>query len=125
MEELKNEENVSRETVDTEMPLDKNVRLMSPTQMLLRRFFRSKLSIIGLVMVIGLFLFSFCGPLVYTQWGETDLDESGKLEYTTATTTYTVDGVEYTLHQTVEKTMKDNFLAAPSAEHPLGTDNQG
>ncbi len=125
MEELKNEENVSQETVDTELPLDKNVRLMSPTQMLLRRFFRSKLSIIGLIMVIGLFVFSFLGPLFYTQWGETDLDESGKLEYTTATTTYTVDGVEYTLHQTVEKTMKDNFLAAPSAEHPLGTDNQG
>ncbi len=125
MEKLKNEENVSQETVDTEQPLDKNVRLMSPTQMLLRRFFRSKLSIIGLVMVIGLFLFSFLGPLVYTQWGETDLDESGKLEYTTDTTTYTVGGVEYTLRQTVEKTMKDNFLAAPSAEHPLGTDNQG
>ncbi|MBE6942311.1 MAG: ABC transporter permease [Ruminococcaceae bacterium] len=98
---------------------------MSPTQMLLRRFFRSKLSIIGLVMVIGLFMFSFLGPFVYTQWGETDLDESGKMEYTTDVVTYTVDGVEYTLHQTVEKTMKDNFLAAPSAEHPLGTDNQG
>ena len=125
MEELKNQENASQEVVDTELPLDKNVRLMSPTQMLLRRFFRSKLSIIGLIMVIGLFVFSFLGPLVYTQWGETDLDESGKLEYTTAVTTYTVDGVEYTLHQTVEKTMKDNFLAAPSAEHPLGTDNQG
>lgn len=125
MEELKDKETVSRETVDTELPLDRNVRLMSPTQMLLRRFFRSKLSIIGLVMVIGLFVFSFLGPLVYTQWGETDLDESGKTEYTTAITTYTVGGVEYTLHQTVEKTMKDNFLAAPSAEHPLGTDNQG
>ena len=125
MEELKDQENVSQETVDTELPLDKNVRLMSPTQMLLRRFFRSKLSVIGLIMIIGLFMFSFLGPLVYTQWGETDLDEGGKLEYTTAVTTYTVDGVEYTLHQTVEKTMKDNFLAAPSAEHPLGTDNQG
>ena len=125
VEKLKNEENISQETVDTELPHDKNVRLMSPTQMLVRRFFRSKLSIIGLVMVVGLFLFSFLGPLVYTQWGETDLDESGKMEYTTDITTYTVGGVEYTLHQTVEKTMKDNFLAAPSAEHPLGTDNQG
>ena len=125
MEQLKNEENISQETVDTELPHDKNVRLMSPTQMLLRRFFRSKLSIIGLVMVIGLFVFSFLGPLVYTQWGETDLDESGKVEYTTEITTYTVNGVEYTLRQTVEKTMKDNFLAAPSAEHPLGTVNQG
>ncbi len=125
MEKLKNEDTVSQNTVDAELPLDKNVRLMSPTQMLLRRFFRSKLSIIGLVMVVGLFLFSFLGPLVYTQWGETDLDESGKMEYTTSVTTYTVDGVEYTVHQTVEKTMKDNFLAAPSLEHPLGTDNQG
>ena len=125
MEQMKNEEIVSQETVDTELPLDKNVRLMSPTQMLVRRFFRSKLSIIGLIMVIGLFVFSFLGPLVYTQWGETDLDETGKVEYTTAITTYTVNGVEYTLHQTVEKTMKDNFLAAPSAQHPLGTDNQG
>ena len=125
MENLKNENNVSQETVDTELPLDKNVRLMSPSQMLLRRFFRSKLSIIGLVMVIGLFVFSFLGPLVYTQWGETDLDESGKTEYTTNIATYTANGQQYTLHQTVEKTMKDNFLAAPSAEHPLGTDNQG
>ena len=38
--------------VDQETPLDKNVRMMSPTQMLLRRFFRSKLSILGLVMML-------------------------------------------------------------------------
>ena len=124
MEELKNKQ-VTSETVDTEVPLDKNVRLMSPTRMVVRRFFRSKLSILGLVMVIGLFLFSFVGPLVYTQWGEIELDESGKTEYAVATTTYTVNGVEYTLHQTTEKSLKDNFLAAPSQEHILGTDNEG
>ena len=124
MEELKNKQ-VTPETVDTEVPLDKNVRLMSPTRMVVRRFFRSKLSILGLVMVIGLFLFSFVGPLVYTQWGEIELDESGKTEYAVATTTYTVNGVEYTLHQTTEKSLKDNFLAAPSQEHILGTDNEG
>ena len=125
MEELKNEEVVSQETVNTEVPLDKNVRLMSPTQMLVRRFFRSKLSIIGLIMVISLFLFSFVGPLVYTQWGETDLDESGKVELSRSETTYTVNGVTYTVYQITEKTMKDNFLAAPSLSHPLGTDDQG
>ena len=111
--------------IDTETPLDKNVRLMSPTQMLLRRFFRSKLSIIGLVMVIGLFAFCFLGPLVYTQWGETQLDKSGKTEYATSVTTYTVDGVTYTVHQTTETHLVDNFLSAPSAVHPLGTDDQG
>ena len=124
MEELKNKQ-AAPEAADTEVPLDKNVRLMSPTRVVVRRFFRSKLSILGLVMVIGLFLFSFVGPLIYTQWGEIELDESGKTEYAVATTTYTVDGVEYTLHQTTEKSLKDNFLAAPSREHILGTDNEG
>ena len=122
MEENNNTQNVA---VDTEAPLDKNVRMMSPTQMVVRRFFRSRLSIIGLVMVVGLFLFSFLGPVVYTQWGEIELDESGKTEYATSTTTYTVDGVEYTVHQTTEKYLKDNFLAPPSSEHILGTDNEG
>ena len=119
------EKNQAPVPADTEAPLDKNVRLMSPTRMVVRRFFRSKLSIIGLIMVIGLFLFSFVGPLVYTQWGEIELDESGKTEYAVSTTTYTVDGVEYTLHQTTEKYLKDNVLAPPSAEHILGTDNEG
>ncbi len=123
MEELKN--STAAEVADPEVPLDKNVRLMSPTRMVVRRFFRSKLSILGMVMVIGLFLFSFLGPLVYTQWGEIELDESGKTEYAVSTTTYTVDGVTYTLFQTTEKSLKDNFLAPPSPEHILGTDNEG
>ena len=134
MEELKNNQ-AQPEVEDTEVPLDKNVRLMSPTRMVVRRFFRSRLSIIGLIMVVGLFLFSFVGPLFYadntadysddTKWGEIELDESGKTEYAESTTTYTVNGVEYTVRQTTEKYLKDNFLADPSAEHILGTDNEG
>ena len=125
MDELEMKQNAEQDVVDAELPLDKNVRLMSPNQMLVRRFFRSKLSIIGLVMVIGLFLFCFLGPVFYTQWGETELDKSGKTEYATAVTQYTVDGVTYTIHQTTETHLIDNFLAGPSAEHPLGTDDQG
>ena len=113
------------EVEDSEVPLDKKVRLMSPTRMVVRRFFKSKLSIVGLIMVIGLFLFSFVGPLIYTQWGEIELDESGKTEYATTEVTYTVDGKEYTVRQTTEKFLKDNFLAEPSSEHILGTDNEG
>ena len=134
MEELNNNQ-AQPEVEDTEVPLDKNVRLMSPTRMVVRRFFRSRLSIIGLIMVVGLFLFSFVGPLFYadntadysddTKWGEIELDESGKTEYAESTTTYTVGGVEYTVRQTTEKYLKDNFLAEPSAEHILGTDNEG
>ena len=108
-----------------ETPMDQNVRLMSPARMVVRRFFRSKLSIVGLVMIVSLFLFSFVGPLVYTQWGEIELDESGKVNYAVSQTTYEVDGKIYTLRQTTETVEKDNSLAAPSAEHPLGTDDQG
>ena len=123
MEELN--ETKTQETVDAELPLDKNIKLMSPTRMVVRRFFRSRLSILGLIMVVGLFLFSFFGPMVYTQWGEIELDESGKTEYTSAQVTYTVDGESYTLRQTTEKFLKDNFREPPSVRHLLGTDNEG
>ncbi len=106
-------------------PLDKNVRLMSPTRMVVRRFFRSKLSIIGLIMVISLFLFSFLGPVVYDKWGEIELDKSGKTKYATSTTTYEVNGQQYTLNQTIETELADNLLAGPSSEHLLGTDKEG
>ena len=106
--------------------LDKNLKLMSPTRMVLRRFFRSKLSIIGLIMVVGLFVFSFFGPMIYDEWGETELDESGKIIYTTTTVTVTDDdGNTYEIQQTIEKEVKDNFLSPPSSEHILGTDNEG
>ncbi len=123
MEEITKNEVIDQET--EEVPHDKTVRLMSPTRMVVRRFFRSKLSIVGLIMVIGLFVFSFLGPLVYTEWGEIELDESGKTEYSISETTYTVNGEEYTIRQTTEKSLKDNFLAPPSKEHILGTDNEG
>ena len=140
------EEKKTMQTVDTETPLDKNVRLMSPTQMVVRRFFRSRLSIIGMIMVLALFAFSFIGPLFLAEtphaetvngvevetydpdngkWGETELDRTGKTQYATAEITYTVNGVTYTMHQATETQLIDNFLSAPSAEHPLGTDDQG
>lgn len=108
-----------------EVVLDKNVRLMSPTRMVVRRFFRSKLSIVGLVMIVSLFLFCWAGPLVYTQWGQSETDYTPKVEYTTHTVTYTVNGQTHTVTQVVETTKPINALAAPSAQHPLGTDKSG
>ena len=123
MEEIKNED--MQNTIDTEEPLDKNVRMMSPSQMVIRRFFRSRLSMIGLVMVVALFLFSFLGPVIYDRWGETELDKTGKMKYAVSETTYTVNGETYTLRQTTETYQEDNALSAPSADHLLGTDDQG
>ncbi len=111
---------------EADTPLAKNVRRMSPPRFVGRRGFRSPLSRVGGGVVMGLFLFFFVGPLIYTRWGEIELDESGKTEYATSETTYTTAaGETYTIRQTTEKTLKDNFLAPPSAEHLLGTDNEG
>ena len=113
------------DTADTDEPLDKNVRLMSPTRMVMRRFFRSKLSVAGLIMIVALFLFCWLGPVVYTQWGETTQDKSGKVEYTQQPITMMVDGKEVTVYQVVETNKTINSLAKPDKNHILGTDKDG
>ena len=149
MDELEKKQNEEQKTevVDTEVPLDKNLRLMSPGMMVVRRFFRSRLSIIGLIMVIGLFLFSFVGPLLLSElptmveiggverpmftanngkWGETELDDSGKVVIgVPVKVEYEIDGVKYTITQILETSHQYNSLAAPSKDHLLGTDDQG
>ena len=114
---------VEEQELDT--PLDRNVRLMSPTRIIMRRFFRSKLSVIGLIMLVALFLFCFLGPVVYNEWGEIEVDESPIVEYTSKTIEYQKNGKTYTAYQITEKTEKENSLAPLSAEHPLGTDETG
>ena len=112
-------------TEDMDAPLDKNIRLMSPTRMVVRRFFRSKLSVVGLVMLAFLFLFCFLGPVVYDRWGEIEVDETPMVEHTTKTVTYEENGKTYTIYQVTEKTEKENALAPLSSEHLLGTDETG
>ena len=119
-EEL-NEEPKASEVVDTEPPLDKNVRLMSPTRMLLRRFFRSKLSVAGLIMLAALFIFSWLGPVVYQQWGEIETDRTGATEYTQ----YEIESEDGNYIQLIVTDNGINILASPSSTHLLGTDEQG
>ena len=106
---------------DAETPLDKNVKLMSPTRMVLRRFFRSKLSVVGLIMLAALFIFCWMGPVVYNQWGETETDRTGSIEYED-------DEVVNANGQFIQIVVTDNGInsfAMPSADHILGTDEQG
>ena len=111
---------------ETEAPLDKNVRMLSPGRMVARRFFKSKLSIVGLILIIGLFAFSWLGPIFYQRWGETEQDFSGKYTYDYTVTTVTLDdGTEYESYQVLKRFDKINSLAAPSADHLLGTDKMG
>jgi len=138
---MENNELLNNEAVDTspdtapegatavdnsDEPIDKNVRLMSPARMVMRRFFRSKLSVVGLCLLIGLFLFCWLGPLVYTQWGSSEADMNGKLTYTESEVTYVDEfGNTVTFSQVIETTEMVNSLAKPSLSHPLGTDKNG
>lgn len=112
--------------VEIDEPLDAKARTLSPTVLLLKRFFRSKLSITGLVIIIVLFLFSYLGPFIFNQWGETQADISGKetVEVVTVEVT-TPDGETITVTQVLVTKEADNSLAAPSLKHWLGTDKSG
>ncbi len=64
-------------------------RSLSPTRLVLKRFFRSKLSMVGLIVILALFVFSFLGPTLRFLpfiWGEQekeDTDHAVIIEYTT------------------------------------------
>ena len=115
----------AKETKSDSVTHEQTLKLMSPMQMVIRRFFRSKLSIIGLVMVVSLFVFCWVGPLVYTV-SPTEIDKSGKVEVTQKEVVYVGEnGVEHVFIQNIETTLTDNMLSAPSLDHPLGTDKTG
>lgn len=106
-------------------PLDKNVKLMSPMRMVVRRFFRSKLSIAGIIMLVVLFVFAWFGPVVYRAWGETETDYSGKLEYSTFVDEADEDGEYGESVMLIVTERSINSLAAPSGSHLLGSDERG
>ncbi len=99
---------------------------MSPIKLVLRRFFRSRLSIVGLVMIVLLFLFSFLGPVIYQKWGETEVDYTQIVEVIEKSYEVTLpDGTEVTIYEQVDSIRDINAKAPPSSEHLLGTDNYG
>ena len=99
---------------------------MSPARMILRRFFRSKLSFVGIIMIVGLFAFSFLGPVVYSKWGEEQVDRKEVVQQIPSTYTYTDEnGETVTVTQILEHTSTINSYDSPSKEHLLGTDDNG
>lgn len=102
-----------------------NYKEMSPMQLVLRRFFRSKLSIVGIIMIVFLFLFSFLGPVIYQKWGETEWDPTPNI--TTVAQGYTINGQvgKVNITEVIYSQANTNTLASPSIDHFLGTDNNG
>ncbi len=122
------EEAVSEEELHGEN-LNDRVKVLSPGMMVLKRFFRSKLSMVGLIVLIGLFLFSFVGPL-FSPWsangGKTPDTENisemivpQKIEYVTE------DGEIYTAYDIQVSIPTVNKEGDMSWAHWLGTDENG
>ncbi len=103
------------------------MRTLSPARIVMKRFFRSKLSVTGLVILIALFVFSFFGPLFNFLpfiWGEKEPDLSPVVEeYTTEYTVTGADGEEYTVYTVIYNEVTTKL--PPSSDHWLGTDGLG
>lgn len=121
------------ETPQEEESIADKVRIISPARLVLKRFFRSKLSIVGLCMFIFLLLFSFLGP-VFVPWSETEVDYSGSHNVTIVSVETEVNGEKFTVYMVEEYTGTINSHASAftysnegenSRLHLFGTDENG
>ena len=137
-EEKKYEETpVNQETVETPETaedlhgenLGDRVKVLSPGMMVAKRFFRSKLSVAGLVILIFLFLFSFVGPL-FSPWtgdgtGKVESNESATIVGEVPIKFETADGEEVIIYDIPITVVPGiNALDEPSWQHWLGTDDK-
>ncbi len=110
-----------------ELAPEQNFRVISPGRMVAKRFFKSKLSILGLIMIIFVFLFSFIGPVIINNtWGyqETQVFKIERISDMVSTANFRgADGRIYTYY---DKSQTNVVFKAPiSSEHWLGTDTSG
>ena len=126
-EQEKKLNDMSEATDGITMPQEDETYLeMSPIRLIMRRFFRSKLSIVGLLMIVFLFLFSFLGPVVYQRWGEETVDRTQVSNLIYQTYYYTdANGNEIEVVEQLEHISGINNYASPSEVHLLGTDDKG
>lgn len=116
---------VSAAEAEANVVEEETYKEISPMRLVLRRFFRSKLSIIGLVMIVFLFVFSFLGP-VFCKWGEGDVDATPTEFKIEKVFTYTDEyGEKVQVLEDFTYIGKTNTYASPSADHLLGTDEKG
>ena len=128
MEENKNTE-LNEEMLGEE---EVHYKEMSPARMVMRRFFRSRLSLVGVIMLVALFAFSFIGPPVLHmlgyQWGEITTDITPTLKTATrviSDATVDAEGNAHDVIQIVESYVGINYYAPSSLSHILGTDEKG
>ena len=110
-EEIKNNPSAQPDKMET---LEENQLFMTPGQIVARQFFRNKLAVFGLVVLIFMALFCFVGPL-FSPYSETEIfylnPETGEEVYMTDS-------------EAVASSIL-NAKAKPSLAHPLGTNESG
>ncbi|HCS75674.1 MAG TPA: ABC transporter permease [Clostridiales bacterium] len=107
--------------------LEERFRVISPARMVAKRFFKSKLSIVGLVMIVFVFLFSFIGPLIIdATWGYGEIEVfriSRNAAMITTADFRAPDGKVYNYYDKSQTTIL--YKAPLSSDHWLGTDTSG
>ena len=110
--------------------LSDRTKVLSPWMTVMKRFFRSRLSVVGLVTIILLFLFSFIGPLL-SPWAAnngTVIDYNPELivdGVLPQTIYYTVGGKEYAAMDLTITAPDFVRLGGISWSHWMGTDANG
>ncbi len=92
-----------------------NKKVITPGQLVIKRFLRNKLAIVGIFIILFMFMFSFAGPL-FSSYGEYDIFFLDK------------NGVEFVNKEEIDFTQEGialNLRANPSLNHFLGTDKDG
>lgn len=110
--------------------LGDRVKVLSPGQMVAKRFFRSRLSMVGLITLVFLFLFSFIGPLFSPYTGDDKLgqvcDEGTFVHVEEQVFSFeTADGNKVDGYIFIEEESTVNNNANISGQHLLGTDKSG
>ncbi|MBD5131609.1 MAG: ABC transporter permease [Clostridiales bacterium] len=122
---------------EKEEALADRVRIVSPFKLVIKRFFRSRLSVVGLTMFLAVLVFSFIGPL-FVPWGQSEIDYSPAERIYYSNISHTAigpDGEEYTYYRISVNQPGINKHAhawtygetndGERALHVLGTDNDG
>ncbi len=108
--------------------LNDRAKVLSPGMTVVKRFFRSKLSMIGLVTLILLFLISFIGPLI-SPWGETEADTNPDNIKPTVSIVQVIyqdeAGVSHNAYSISLEYPTVNINGDISWEHWMGTDEYG
>ncbi len=111
-------------------------RTLSPGRLVLKRFFRSKLSMTGLIILVLLFAFSFLGPLFKNDcdfiYGEQESDRTHAVKEMYTTEYNITSDSSYEIYDSdgnntvyIVTFSSPTTMLAPSKTHLLGTDDKG